>query len=720
MSIRMVTMAAAAAFAALGAAAGEPAPLFPFVISYDSPENAANVSRWLDAPAGRHGRVRVAGGHFVTDAGRIRFHATNLTGPANFPTHAEADRLAARLARFGLNCVRLHYFDADYGNFMEPAEPGIIARDFATRRRLDPERRDRQDYLVAALKKRGIYVNINLHIARTLDARDGVAPGTPWANKGVDAFDPWIIRLEREYARDLLAHVNPYTGFAYTNEPAVAMVELNNEDSILTQYAGDCLDALREPYGTELRTRWNAWLLAKYGNAAAAAAALGPGAAKPEEIAAGAFPVVGHRARAGFALKRAFWEFLTATERAYWTPMRRYLVEELHLAAPVTGTQLGYTPPHLMAELDYVDNHAYWNHPGPIATNWAIWTASMVNSLVCVRNLAVERVAGKPYTVSEYNHPYPQPFGAEGQPILRAIGAFQGWDGVFEYTYNHRALAEPDHNTYFFSMVARTDVLAHMPACAAMFLRGDVAEGPDGLAAPMPFAGYLDRLTKRGAIGQGIVSLGYPADYFFLRRVAVDVSAAAATTSAVPPAVSAALAAGALTNGTGQLVWNREVPGAGFFLADTPNTKLFTGFPKGRAVALGGVGLAVGETRLGWATVSLTSLDATGFGEGGRPARILLAATGVSQNSGAVLTPTGKGQVSCRGADWGRGPVMNEGVPAVVTLPAEASRVSCWALDEAGNRREAVPAEASGPNRAAVVLGPRYRTVWYELAVRAR
>src|SRR3546814_12352970 len=93
-----------------------------------------------------------------------------------------------------------------------------------------------------------------------------------------------------------------------------------------------------------------------------------------------------------------------------------------------------------------------------------------------LRGLATSRVDGVPYTISEYNHPFPNQYGAEAQPILRAYGRLQGWDGVFQYTYAHRADVEPEMNTYFFSMAARTDVLAHMPACAAMFLRGDVSE----------------------------------------------------------------------------------------------------------------------------------------------------------------------------------------------------------------------------------------------------
>ena len=48
--------------------AKEVAPLFPFVISYDGPDNASSVAHLLDAPAGRHGFVRAQGGHFVTDA----------------------------------------------------------------------------------------------------------------------------------------------------------------------------------------------------------------------------------------------------------------------------------------------------------------------------------------------------------------------------------------------------------------------------------------------------------------------------------------------------------------------------------------------------------------------------------------------------------------------------------------------------------------------------
>lgn len=240
------------------------APLFPFLISYDAPENATSVAHLLDAPAGKGGFIRVENGHFVNDKGRVKLHATNLTGPANFPTHEQADQTAARLARFGINCVRLHYFDAEYGNFMTEKETGLFgkgdalpkafAADPAKPFRLDPDKVERQDYLIAALKKRGIYVDMNLHVARF--------------PKGLSFFVSSMIASEKEYARQLLTRVNPYTRLAYTDDPCVAVIEINNENALFNNYHGGALDGLSEPYAGELRAKWNAWLRAKYGDTA--------------------------------------------------------------------------------------------------------------------------------------------------------------------------------------------------------------------------------------------------------------------------------------------------------------------------------------------------------------------------------------------------------------------------------------------------------------------
>ena len=94
MRAKVVVVAVAAAVSAVCAAEGD--ARFPFVVSYGGADNASSVAHLLDTPAGKHGFVRVVGHEFVTDAGPIRFNGTNLTGPANFPEHDVADRLAAR------------------------------------------------------------------------------------------------------------------------------------------------------------------------------------------------------------------------------------------------------------------------------------------------------------------------------------------------------------------------------------------------------------------------------------------------------------------------------------------------------------------------------------------------------------------------------------------------------------------------------------------------
>ena len=40
-----------------------------------------------------------------------------------------------------------------------------------------------------------------------------------------------MIELQKEYAKELLCHVNPYTGLSLADDPAVVTVQINNEDS---------------------------------------------------------------------------------------------------------------------------------------------------------------------------------------------------------------------------------------------------------------------------------------------------------------------------------------------------------------------------------------------------------------------------------------------------------------------------------------------------------
>lgn len=847
---RMINLMVLMGMAFTVCAAEELAPMFPFVISYDGPDNASSVAHFLEAPAGKHGFIRVKDDHFVTDAGPIRFHATNLTGPANFPSHADADKLAERLARFGINCVRLHYMDALYGNFMTNKVPGIFGGDPRTHRTLDPQRMDCLDYLVAALKKRGVYVDINLLVARPL--RDTAS--------------------QKAYARELLTHVNSYTGLAYTDDPCVAFIEIKNENGLVYSYYRGHLDNPSQGF----RQQWNAWLAKRYLTSEAlrqawqwnvaplsgeqipegsfkqpitmdgskwifalswakAACAVSNGVLRIDVASEGEvnFPqlyrrvavkkdglytlsfkirrvtgagkktVLGlavadtrkgwrsaglHREvhvgddwqtvtcpfiatddvpkaqiwltrfkpgayeianfsfqsgavartdkvwkleegtvpflkRSDFAPVQAqhdLYQFLIDTERAYWHEMTDCIKKELHAKPLVSGTQACHSPPFLQAELDYVDNHAYWCHPGgegwlfPNSSEpWHIRNLSMVGSLGALLNMAGQRVHGQAYTVSEYNHPYPNQYGAESQPMLAVFGRFQGWSGIFQYSYNHYGDEfEPQANPWcFFDLLARPDALAHFPACAAIFLRGDVREAQETIAIAVGSDEFREAILRGGGSSFGLGALKLNPRLMAVHKVALDFSGNGLKPSDVPKGPSAKQA---VMSDTGEIVWNTEKSDAAYLAVNTPNTKLFTGFPDDRRIDLGGVTLKVGKTRLNWTIVSLVSRYATGFGGQGAPANILLAATGDSGNSGRVIERLPGQRITL--TDRGGAPVLAEGIPAEVTLPSEASKTRCYALDPHGERKSTVPVEKS-VDGTRIMIGPQYQTVWYEIEI---
>ena len=58
--------------------------------------------------------------------------------------------------------------------------------------------------------------------------------------------------------------------------------------------------------------------------------------------------------------------------------------------------------------------------------------------------------------------------------MIAAFGALQRWDGIFSFAYCHNTDFEPRRVGSFFDIKGHTAKIAHMPACAALFLRGDV------------------------------------------------------------------------------------------------------------------------------------------------------------------------------------------------------------------------------------------------------
>ena len=847
------------------------AELFPFVISYDAPDNVTNVSAWLHRPAGKHGFVRAKDGHFVTDAGPIRFWATNFCFDACFPEKETAERVAARLARFGVNCVRMHHMDSR-----------SIWGDSPNKTIIDPKRLERLDYLIHQLKLHGVYTDINLHVSRWLGDKEGFPhqQQRPNYDKGLGNFEPRMIELQRKYARDLLTHVNPYTKTAYVDEPAVAFVEISNEDALFAVWGRGQLDGLPDPYATTFRKLWNAWLRKKYQSTDALAKAwnvgrrelgeellangsfarplddswnlelgddakatwsiqpkgpdgkpflrihveqLGAVSWRPQFMHAGfgvrkdepytltfsirsdktrrvslncmmahepwqrlglsasreagpkwtqhklvfvatqddaqarvtfsslkagdtyelaavsmrpggiigiepgqtleadSVPVVRHgEMNVTATARRDFIDFLWDTERDYWHGMYRFLKDELKVQSLVSGTQLSYSPVHIQAGLDYIDAHSYWNHPHFPGrpwdgNNWSVRNRALVNTPGgTLAGLAARRVYGKPFTCSEYNHPAPNSYAAEGFPMLAAFGAFQGWDGIFPFAYCHNSDFEPRRITSYFDYKGDPQKIVTQIACAAMFLRGDVKPAGGLAFAHLSPKGERQKLYESlsaWSLTTSKCGLTERHPLYWKTGFVISEVPPPSPNPPVPPTPDADPKI--IVPTTGEWRWDVSQDGAGTFTVDAPRSKLFTGFVRGRAFDLGGVSLAIGKTMLDWATVTMTCIDGEGFD---KPGRILITATGHCQNTGWEMEKLGGDRITL-GRKWGTEPVLCEGVPAEILLPIAPDRVKLYPLDERGNRRPAIPL-AARDGKAVLKLGPEHKTIWYEVEIR--
>ena len=421
-----------------------PNPTHPQPVDWTTlSESVIDHSHYLHAPAGRDGHVRARNGRIETPTGRrVRWWGMNVTGATCTPKREDADFLADVFARLGINRVRFHHLDANWGE---------IFPDGDTTRTLDPAALDRLGYFVAALKAKGVYSNLNLHVGREFRAGDGVKDHKALGYaKGPALFDPRLIELQKEYARQLLTWENPHTGLTFAADPAVCTVEILNENSLLESWAGGRLSAeLAESEGGGGRT-WGsvpasyvADLHRLYGEWADAT--LPPEELKALRAAAGAatgpIPLTTVAEQATGDRRRVMTDarFLEHFETRFFKEMRRYLREELGVGALLVGPadhndslpMYAHVRAQVNAGLDVIHGHGYWQHPD-LGPPTVVGNDPMVNDPAdsTVAQFARTPVEGAPFVISETNHPYPHVFRAEGMPILTAYALLHDWDGI--------------------------------------------------------------------------------------------------------------------------------------------------------------------------------------------------------------------------------------------------------------------------------------------------
>lgn len=470
---------------------------FPFVVDEDGlagPMDQSGLNRALDASSRlfvRNARlfsVGADGKPFTADDVRTRLYGVNLSFGSNFPSAQDAPALASRLRKLGMNAVRLHHMDSFPTD--DTTAPGslLTTGPFPTFNRVALTR---LSGLITALSEQGIYVNLNLHVGyRFRPDVDKVPapqgpPGEAPIGNPLHVYHPRLIQLQEQYARELIRALR------LRSNPALAMVEINNESSLLAAWQWRKWEyAVPGGYAEVLEGLWQQWLVARYGSTARACEAwqvcANPSAPIPllmpadADIAStelqklrermnamvsraaaylpGASPAQGHTGAVSGKARRTqdFLQFLADTDKTYFDRMRAVVKAEVDALVPVTGTQMAYGGAlnfDSQSGMDYIDEHIYVGHPDfPAGWNPRDWrirdvTPSAGPELHRLLALAFRRDRGKPFVVSEYSQPYPNPRGSETVPVLAAIAAQQDWDGLFyfDYTFDAKGLAAPSN-----------------------------------------------------------------------------------------------------------------------------------------------------------------------------------------------------------------------------------------------------------------------------------
>lgn len=415
------------------------------------------------------------------------------------------------------------------------------------------------------------------------------------------------------------------------------------------------------------------------------------------------------------AIQNDWLRFMWDTESAYWQGMAKYLHDDLGVKCPVVGTAAGFSPLGIQARLDVVDTHAYWKHPSfpgkPWdSENWVLPNVPMagVTGGGELASLALSRVAGKPLIVTEYNHPAPNTHNSEAFLLAAAYAGMQDWDGFFSFAYEGgRDNYKTNQITGYFDVEHHPTQMATMPTAAALFLRGDMTSPAKREVASTTEAGMFDAVRKAGTFGSWVngSSFGLTREGALRHPVALRLDGGPAE-----KASGGAADATRFATEDGQWVWD-STKGQERVLLNTARTKGLIGSTIGGPITLGDVTIEPGKNLQDWAAITLTAIDGPGFAS---PGRVLITATGYAENTSMGWKNEEKNTV---GSDWGIGPTLVESLPATVTLPVAAGRVTVWALDERGQRREPVAVREVG-GKATFDLGPAAKTLWYEAEIR--
>ncbi|MDR0307259.1 MAG: carbohydrate binding domain-containing protein [Chitinispirillales bacterium] len=682
----------------------------------------------LDAPAGKHGFLTVKDGNFFFENGTpARFWGTNLVEKNCFAPDKEIDSTVSRLAKMGVNMLRLHHLDAPW------TTPNIFGNAEGTRK-LSKESMRQLDYLISRCKEKGIYIFLDLLVHRDFTEADGIENRPPdLGGKQVGFFSKKIIELQKEFNENLLNHVNQFTGVAYKDEPAIAMSGIINESTIFGAFSGDILT---EPYRKELTELWEKSEFSKRTNGPAVNADKEAGG---DDGSGGDVANVsdgdGADNRDNHYLKLAVFgldwgndrpklrlnseqgdvlesiKFLSSVETAYFKDMSEHL-RKVGCRYPLAGSNMPLPLLAMLrnnAELDIIMSNEYWDHPQvwKINNDWDNMLSAPFHNrsqlrdpkASLIQNKSYFRVDGKPFIITEWNHCYPNEHVLEGVPFMAAYASLQGWNGVLQFDFNAHAF---DNHALGVGRL-RNIVLAVQPedvaqwvVAAPLFHRGDVKAAP-GLVVEGITQEQLESIPNYS----NMLETNYHLP--FITRVAKNFDGKH-TGNPEEYAKYFSADSGIIRSETGELLLNSK---DGFMRIETEHVQGASGFIGGASLEFPLFNAEISNRHASVYAVSADGKELTSS------KRFYLVVTGPAKMKGQVYAPP-RTQLE----NEGEGEVLVQVVNGRVTFKnIGGKKVQIFPLEINGKRGKAMSIKKVKGTRGALELS-KGRTLVYEVVVK--
>ncbi|WP_417585044.1 hypothetical protein [Nitrincola sp.] len=682
---------------------------YPFsqdvVISTDSPLSMAS---WLDGPAGKYGRITANDDKLLRNNKEFKLWGINLSFNACAPNNSLADKRAAFYAAMGINSVRCHKYAQG------PGWRGITSDESAAI--FNPEELDKFDYFISVLKTHGIYTKLS-PVFIISPGPDDIAT-IPYLNEfeqirndwydpkhGSIYFSPELQTLLIEQFINLLTHRNPYTGLTYAEDPAIAYVELYNEDSIFFHGTPRAL-ARSSTLRANAGNLFAQWLRDKYETEAAWRSAWGERAVNPgilsnqniptdEDWSARRIYPIGNPwfydpnniSTSQSRYKQRLYdtmEFLYQQQNQVYDRLESSIREtgytgEIISSNWIAGRQMShFYNLHSDALIGTIDRHNYFGG-GRGAYNANASMLAIPGSGIL--SSGIHQVNNRPFMLSEWIHVSPNEWAAEGIALIGAYGmGLQGWDASYPFQNS-------DIGSFSSSLRARWDVTAPnfiglFPAVSRQVLRNDITQSTitQELNIHIPSlsqgtVGFELYENSSGDIKSSTTNV-FPAKALAVARSQVHFTDEPEET--INFALTPHLIDDTLISSTGELHWT---PGnstqSGFFTIDTPATQAVIGFTQQEPQQLTDALIEI-KSRFGAVYLTAQSEDGTLAEDG-----ILVTAIARSRNEGArIINDQFTLSAGTRSGHHPTGPVLME--PVVAKISLNKPNITVYKLDHSG------------------------------------